>query len=166
MPFRAWKLVSKDFKRLGYVSMLADITSEMLNPINPIFLTQVLGISAPVLGLIEGLADAASALLKVLSGRWSDRLKKRTMFVVSGYILSSIAKPLVGISTSLTQVLGARCLDRVGKGLRTSPRDALIGDSTPKRLQGMAFGVHRAMDTTGAILGPLVTLSLLLVWQS
>ena len=147
--------------KLGMVSLFADISSEMLYPITPIFLTTVLGASMTSVGLIEGIAEGTASLLKVFSGSWSDRLKKRKIFIGVGYLLSAIAKPVIGFATAWPQVLTARTLDRFGKGIRSSPRDALLADAVPKELRGEAYGWHRGMDTLGAALGPLIALAYL-----
>jgi MFS family permease len=141
--------------KLGLVSFFADISSEMLYPITPLFLTQVLGASFTSVGFIEGVAEATASLLKGLSGRWADKLNRRKEFVVLGYFLAALGKPLMGLSTSSVGVLFARALDRTGKGLRTAPRDAILSASTSSRDRGSAFGWHRAMDSAGAFLGPL-----------
>ena len=143
---------------LGVVSGLTDISSEMLYPIIPVFLTTVLGAPMQVVGLIEGVAEATASLLKIVGGRLSDRFGKRKPFVVAGYSLSAISKPLLALAASWHFVLFSRFIDRVGKGLRTSARDALIADSIDKEHWGKAFGFHRAMDTMGAALGPLAAL--------
>lgn len=144
--------------KLGMVSFFADISSEMLYPITPIFLTTVLGASMTSVGLIEGIAEGTASLLKVFSGNWSDRLKKRKIFIGAGYFLSTIAKPIIGFAHAWPQVLTARTLDRFGKGIRTGPRDALLADAVPKELRGEAYGWQRGMDTLGAALGPLIAL--------
>jgi MFS family permease len=144
--------------RLGWVSFLQDISSEMLYPITPIFLTAVLGASGLSVGLIEGFAEAVSSLLKTYSGAWSDRISKRRPFISAGYALAAITKPWIGMASSWLDVLGARSVDRIGKGIRTAPRDAMISDSVGPELRGAAFGWHRLMDTLGATLGPLVAL--------
>jgi MFS family permease len=144
--------------RLGLVSLLADISSEMLYPITPIFLTAVLGASMSSLGLIEGTAEALASLLKTYAGSWSDRWGRRKPFIVFGYLLTALGKPLIGVAGSWPEVLLARGLDRTGKGLRGAPRDALIADSVDPRLWGAAFGWHRAMDTLGAAIGPLLAI--------
>lgn len=150
--------LSPTVKRLGLVSFLADVSSEMLYPITPIFLTTVLGASVASVGFIEGLAEAIASLLKTYSGFWSDRIQKRKPFVWIGYLLAALAKPITGMSQSWTHVLFARAFDRTGKGLRTAPRDALLADSVPVHLRGAAFGWHRAMDTLGAAVGPLLAI--------
>jgi MFS family permease len=146
---------------LGVVSLLTDLSSEMIYPLLPVFLTGVLGASAVALGLVEGVAEATSSLLKLVSGVLSDRGGRRKPWVVAGYTLAGAVRPLIGLAASWPQVLGLRFADRVGKGLRTSPRDALIADATAGERRGTAFGFHRAMDHAGAVLGPLVAAALL-----
>lgn len=163
---REMKLEKKDSLnptviRLGLVSFFADVASEMLYPITPIFLTTVLGASMASLGLIEGVAEAIASLLKTYSGSWSDSLAKRKPFIVVGYLLGAISKPFIGLSQSWIHVLGARALDRTGKGIRSAPRDALIADSVEPAKRGAAFGWHRGMDTFGAAVGPLLAIVLL-----
>jgi MFS family permease len=151
--------------KLGWVSCLADISSEMLYPIMPIFLTTVLGAPVSALGLIEGIAEAIASLLKTASGRWSDRLGKRIPFVFSGYFLSAAARPIIAAASGWGTVLFARSMDRTGKGLRSSPRDALLADSVPKEYFGKAFGFHRGMDTLGAVLGPIAALGFIALFH-
>lgn len=141
--------------RLGFVSLLADISGDMLYPVTPLFLTTVLGASMASVGLVEGCAEATASLLKLFSGAWSDRTGLRKAFVVAGYAIAAAAKPLIGVARAWPVVLGARSLDRFGKGLRTSPRDALLAEAVSERSRGRVFGWHRAMDSTGAALGPL-----------
>lgn len=146
---------------LGLVSLFTDISSEMLYPVIPLFLTTVLQAPMSAIGLIEGIAESTASLLKVVSGWLSDRLKHRRPFVVAGYALSALSKPLLALAGSWHLVLGSRIVDRIGKGIRTSPRDALIAASCDAGSRGKAFGLHRAMDTTGAVIGPLLALLLL-----
>ncbi|MCX6800427.1 MAG: MFS transporter [Candidatus Falkowbacteria bacterium] len=146
---------------MGWVSFFNDFSSEMIYPIIPIFLTSVLGAPIIVVGLIEGIADSASSFLKVISGWLSDKLQKRKIFIVFGYTLSAISKTIFTFAGTWQMVLTGRFLDRLGKGTRTSPRDALISESALKHQKGRAFGFHRAMDTLGAITGPLVAITLL-----
>lgn len=143
---------------LGAVSALADISSEMLYPVTPIFLSQILGASMVQIGLIEACAEFTANIVKWLAGDLSDRFHNRKFFVVSGYLLAGIAKPIIGLAQSWPVVLMARSLDRFGKGIRTSPRDALLAESVPQHKLGHAFGIHRAMDTAGAVVGPLIGL--------
>jgi MFS family permease len=146
---------------LAAVSFFTDVSTEMIYPLLPVFLTSVLGASAGFIGAIEGTAESVAALLKLASGWWSDRVRKRKMFVVAGYTLASVVRPLVAIAQSATQVLLIRVSDRVGKGIRNSPRDALIADSVHPALRGRAFGVRSAADNAGALLGPLIAFALL-----
>lgn len=148
-------------KKLGAVSFFADVASEMLYPITPIFLATVLGASMTSIGLIEGCAEAIASLMKTYSGSLSDKISKRKPFVIIGYFLGTISKPIVGVSTNWIHVLFARGIDRTGKGLRSAPRDALIADSVSSKNRGAAFGWHRSMDTLGAAVGPLLTVTLI-----
>lgn len=141
---------------LGLVSLLTDTASEMVVPLLPFFLTTSLGAGAFALGWIEGLADATASVLKLLSGRWADRLGRNRPLVLAGYSISSAVRPLVGAAGAAGHVLAVRIADRVGKGIRTPPRDALIATSVVAQSHGSAFGLHRAMDHTGAVLGPLL----------
>ncbi len=150
---------------LGFVSLLNDGASEMIYPLLPVFLTSVLGAGPAALGVIEGIAESTASLLKLYSGYVSDRVKKRKGWIVAGYSISNIIRPLIAFSTSWLHVLALRFSDRVGKGLRTSPRDAIIADSTPAEFRGKAYGFHRAMDHSGAIIGPLAATALLLVYH-
>jgi MFS family permease len=146
---------------LGVVSLLTDLSSEMIYPLLPVFLASALGAGAIALGLIEGVAESTAALLKVASGIWTDRTRRRKPLVVAGYTLSGIMRPLIGLATAWPAVLVIRFADRIGKGLRTSPRDALIADVTDESARGTAYGIHRAMDHAGAVLGPLIAAALL-----
>ncbi|CAN5493313.1 MFS transporter [soil metagenome] len=155
------KALNPTVVKLGFVSFLADVASEMLYPVTPIFLTTVLGASMASLGLIEGVAEATASLLKTFAGRASDRMGRRKPFVVVGYLLAALSKPFIGAATSWIHVLLARALDRTGKGLRSAPRDALIADSVSAANCGAAFGWHRGMDTFGAAVGPLLAVYLI-----
>lgn len=148
---------------LGVVSLLNDAASEMIYPLLPMFLTTALGAGPAALGVIEGLAESTVSILKLFSGYISDRVSRRKGWIVAGYIISNIIRPLIAVAGSWLTVLGLRMADRIGKGIRTSPRDALIADSVPHDLRGTAYGFHRAMDHAGAIMGPLVATSLLLL---
>ena len=152
--------ISKQVFILGMVSLFTDIASEMLYPVTPIFLTAVLGSSMAIVGLIEGIAEVTAGLLKGYFGNLSDKLGKRSIFVVLGYGISAIAKPLPGIFQNISIVLTSRVSDRIGKGIRTAPRDALLA-SYSNGNSGAVFGFHRAMDTLGAAIGPLLALVLL-----
>lgn len=146
---------------LGYVSFFADIASEMLYPITPIFLTTIIGSSMTNVGIVEGIAEGVSSLLKTYSGFWSDKISKRKPFIFVGYLLSAISRPLIGLSSTPLQVLGSRTIDRIGKGLRSAPRDAMIADMVESKDRGLAFGWHRSIDTFGAVVGPLLAILLL-----
>ncbi len=146
---------------LGAVSFLTDVSSEMIYPLLPVFLTAVLGADAAFVGAIEGAAETTAALLKLASGWWSDRVRRRKPLVVVGYAIASVARPLVAIAQSATQVLAIRVSDRVGKGIRNAPRDALIAESVDPSIRGRAFGFHRAMDNAGGVLGPLIAFAVL-----
>ena len=146
---------------LAAVSLLTDVSSEMIAPLLPIFLSATLGASASAVGAIEGAAESTAALLKLASGWWSDRLPRRKPLVVGGYLLASVARPLVAFAGSAAQVLAVRLTDRVGKGIRTAPRDALLAASVPAAVRGRAFGFHRAADHLGAVIGPLIAFALL-----
>src|ERR1043165_163272 len=150
---------------LAAVSFFTDISSEMIYPLLPVFLSTVLGAGAGFIGAIEGAAGSVAALLKLASGWWSDRIRKRKVFVVVGYTLASVVRPLVAIAQSAMQVLLIRVSDRVGKGLRNSPRDALIADSIHPSMRGRAFGVRSAADNAGALLGPLIAFAILAWWH-
>lgn len=148
---------------VGFVSLLTDLASEMMNPLLPLFVAGLVpvGLAPVVLGVMEGVAEATASLLKLVSGRLSDRLGQRKRLVLIGYGLSTLARPLMCLVTAGTQVVGVKFLDRIGKGLRTSPRDALIGDAAPPSRRALAYSFHRAMDHTGAVFGPLVAAGLL-----
>jgi hypothetical protein len=155
------KRLGRNVVALGVVSLLTDLSSEMIYPLLPVFLSTTLGASATMLGVIEGIAESTAGVLKFASGWWSDKLGKRKPLVVAGYTLASIARPLVAVAQSANQVLLIRFTDRVGKGIRTAPRDALIADSVNEDSRGVAFGFHRAADHAGAVIGPLLAFVLL-----
>lgn len=146
---------------LAAVSFFTDVSSEMIYPLLPVFLSTVLGANAGFIGAIEGAAESTAALLKLVSGWWSDRVRRRKPLVVAGYTLASAMRPLVAIAQSATQVLLIRVSDRVGKGIRNSPRDALIADSVDPAVRGRAFGFRSAADNAGALLGPLIAFTVL-----
>lgn len=153
--------IPKPVKILSYVSLFTDIASEMLYPIIPIFLTSILGASMSVVGAIEGAASIIAGVLKGFIGNLSDKIGKRALFVRIGYTLSALAKPLPGLFPHISAVVISRTGDRVGKGIRTAPRDALLGSYSDKNTTGAIFGFHRALDSVGAALGPLLALGLL-----
>lgn len=146
---------------LAAVSFLTDASSEIIAPLLPLFLVGTLGTSVRMVGLIEGAAEAVAALLKVASGWWSDRVLRRKPLIVTGYGIASLVRPLVALAQNGTQVLAIRLTDRVGKGIRGAPRDALLAASVPAALRGRAFGFHRAADHAGAVVGPLIALACL-----
>ena len=147
--------------KVGLISFFADLSSELLYPVTPVFLAGVLGASMTSIGLIEGCAELTASVLKSWAGSRSDRAGKRKPFVWGGYLVSTLSKASIGLAAAWPGVLVARCLDRVGKGIRTAPRDALIAESVAKEELGLAFGIHRGMDTLGAVLGPLAAILLL-----
>ena len=149
---------------LGFVSMLMDISSEIIHSLLPLFMATTLGLSASIIGLIEGLAEATALIVKVFSGALSDYLGKRKWLAVFGYALGALTKPLFALASSAGVVLTARLLDRVGKGVRGAPRDALMADIVPSHLRGAAFGLRQSLDTVGAFLGPLLAVGLMLLW--
>lgn len=149
---------------LAAVSFLTDVASDMTYPLLPVFLASVLGASATAVGAIEGAAESTAALLKLASGWWSDRVARRKPLVVAGYGIASLIRPLIGLAQSAAQVLAIRVADRVGKGIRGAPRDALIADSVDPSIRGRAFGFHRAADHAGAVVGPLLAFAFL-QWQ-
>ncbi len=152
--------IPKQVLILGLVSLFTDVASEMLYPVTPIFLTAVLGSSMAVVGLIEGLAEVTAGFLKGYFGILSDKLGKRSIFIMLGYGISALSKPFPGIFPSISTVVVSRTTDRIGKGIRTAPRDALLG-SYSKENSGAIFGFHRGMDTLGAALGPVFALIIL-----
>ena len=167
----SWKAaISGNVLMMGLVSMFTDLSSEMMNPLLPVFITGLvpLGWAPFYLGIMEGLAETTASLLKIFSGRLSDRLGKRKALAVVGYGLSTIFRPAMAIATAGWHVVAMKFADRVGKGIRTSPRDALIGDAVGADYRGLAFGFHRAMDHLGAVMGPLLAigfLAFLLGWE-
>jgi MFS family permease len=146
---------------LGLVSLFTDLGSQMVFPLIPLFLDGVLGASKTVIGLIEGSAETAASLLKVFSGYWSDKIKRRKPFVLAGYGLSSLSKPLFAFAYTWQAVFGIRIVERVGKGIRSAPRDSIIAESCADDVRGKAYGIHRAMDGMGSILGAVLALIIL-----
>jgi MFS family permease len=146
---------------LGFVSLFMDVSSEMIHALLPVFLVTVLGTSATVVGALEGMAEAVASISKVFGGALSDRLGKRKLLVVLGYALAAFTKPLFAVATTASWVFGARFADRVGKGIRGAPRDALIADVAPAAIRGAAFGLRQTLDTIGAFAGPLLAIALM-----
>jgi len=155
--------LSRNVVVLGLVSLFQDLSSEMLYPVVPLFLATVLGAPMTVIGLIEGFAEFTAAILKAVFGKLSDRFQRRRAFISLGYGLSAMSRPVLLLANSWGFVLAARLLDRLGKGVRTSPRDALLAASAPAEHRGKIFGFHRAMDTIGAVIGPLLAIRLLAI---
>ena len=149
---------------LGWTSLFTDAATEMIYPLLPVYLSRVLGAGATSLGIIEGIAEGINSVLKILSGWWSDRRARRRPLVIAGYALSGAARPLIAITTTWMQVLVIRALDRTGKGIRGAPRDAMLARFADASSRGRIFGFHRAMDHTGAIVGPLVATAFLYFW--
>jgi len=147
---------------LGFVSMFMDISSELVHSLLPIFMATVLGTSMVTIGLIEGMAEAAAAITKIFSGALSDYFGKRKWLAVTGYALGAISKPVFPLATSIGWVFGARFVDRIGKGIRGAPRDALVADIAPQRLRGAAYGLRQALDSVGAFIGPLLAVVFML----
>ncbi len=151
---------------LGFVSLLMDISSEMIHSLLPLFMVTILGTSAMAVGLVEGLAESLALVVKVFSGTLSDYLGKRKGLALFGYTLGALTKPLFAVASSIDLVLTARLLDRVGKGVRGAPRDAMVADLAPPHLRGAAFGLRQSLDTVGALLGPLLAVGLMLLWAN
>jgi len=160
------KRIPRSIWALGFVSMLMDISSEMIHSLLPVFLTTVMGVGALTVGLIEGVAEATALIVKVFSGVLSDYWRKRKPLAVLGYGLGALSKPLFALAPSAGFVLAARLIDRVGKGIRGAPRDALVADIAPDGLRGAAFGLRQSLDTVGAFVGPLIAIGLMLVWAN
>ncbi|MBR8507670.1 MFS transporter [Burkholderia cenocepacia] len=150
---------------LGCVSLLMDVSSEIIHSLLPMFLMAGLGASATTIGLIEGIAEATSPVVKVFSGTLSDYLRNRKWLAVAGYALGALSKPLFAIAPTIGVVVTARIVDRVGKGIRGAPRDALVADVTPVHLRGAAYGLRQSLDTVGAFLGPLLAVFIMLMWR-
>jgi len=159
---KAMPKIPRSVWALGFVSLFMDISSEMIHALLPLYMVTVLGTSVVAVGFIEGIAEATASITKVFSGALSDRLGKRKLLTVLGYGLSALTKPVFPMASGLEWLTAARFVDRIGKGLRGAPRDALVADVTPAELRGAAFGLRQALDTVGAFLGPL--LAIVLMW--
>ena len=160
------KTVPRTVWALGFVSLFMDLSSELVHALLPVYMTVVLGASMVAVGVVEGIAEATASIVKLFSGAISDRLRRRKPLVVLGYGLAALSKPLFPLAGSLGLVLAARFMDRVGKGIRGAPRDALIADVTPEGARGAAFGLRQTLDTAGALLGPLAAIGLMLLFMS
>lgn len=156
-----WRGLPLSIWALGFVSMFMDISSEMIHALLPVYLTVGLGVSALAVGMIEGIAEATAAITKVFSGALSDRIGRRKELAAFGYGLAALTKPVFPLATTLGWVVAARFIDRVGKGIRGAPRDALVADLAPEGLRGAAFGLRQSLDTAGAFLGPLLAIALM-----
>jgi MFS family permease len=150
---------------LGFVSLLMDVSSELIHSLLPVFLVTALGTSVLTVGLIEGAAESTALIVKVFSGVLSDYLGRRKPMAVLGYGLGALSKPFFALATSAGLILAARLVDRIGKGLRGAPRDALVADLAPPAIRGAAFGLRQALDTVGAFLGPLLAVGFMLLWK-
>lgn len=151
---------------LGFVSLLMDVSSELVHSLLPLFLVTTLGASVFIVGLIEGAAQATALMVKVFSGVLSDYLKKRKVLAVIGYGLAAVTKPVFALSSGIGLIFTARIIDRIGKGIRGAPRDSLIADITPPAVRGAAYGLRQALDTVGAFIGPLLAMGLMLLWTN
>ncbi len=158
MPRTVWAL--------GFVSLFMDISSEIVHGLLPLFLTVSLGASVALVGLIDGTAEATASIVKVFSGYLSDRIGRRKPLILLGYALGALSKPLFALAGSTGLVLGARFIDRIGKGIRGAPRDALVADVTPAEIRGRAYGLRQSLDTIGAFLGPLLAIGLMVLFAS
>ena len=161
--FKSLKSVPRGVWALGFVSMFMDVSSEMIHALLPVFLVGTLGASAMLVGIIEGIAEATASIVKVFSGWLSDRLGHRKMLTVVGYSLGALTKPVFPLAVTPFEVFGARFADRIGKGIRGAPRDALVADLAPPEARGAAFGLRQSLDTIGAFAGPLIAIGLMLI---
>ena len=166
MPVRARPPIPRTVVALGLVSLFMDISSETIHALLPLFLTAMLGASVALVGLIDGVAEATASIAKVFSGYLSDRLRKRKMLILIGYGLAAVTKPLFALAGSPAVVFGARFADRIGKGVRGAPRDALVADITPPEIRGRAFGLRQSLDTAGAFAGPLLAIGLMAIFAN
>lgn len=156
-----WRAIPRGIWALGFVSLLMDVSSEMIHALLPVYMLTVLGASAITIGVIEGVAEATAAVTKVFSGALSDWLGKRKLLAFIGYGLAALTKPIFPLAPSIQWLIGARLIDRVGKGIRGAPRDALVADLSPEHLRGASFGLRQSLDTIGAFVGPLLAIGLM-----
>jgi MFS family permease len=160
-PFK----LNKNVYAAGIVSLFMDMSSEMIYPLMPLFLANVLGVNKSLIGLIEGVAESTASVLKVFSGWFSDKIGRRKGLMLAGYSISTLSRPIIALATGWHSILGGRFIDRLGKGVRTAPRDAIIAESTEQKSVGTAFGFHRSMDTIGAVVGPGLAFFLLTLFN-
>jgi MFS family permease len=165
-PRKRFFSFGKNVTVTGFVSLFMDISSEMIYPLVPLFLANILGVNKSIIGLIEGIAESTASLLKVFSGWYSDRIGNRKWLMVAGYGISTLSRPILALAAGWHHVMGFRFVDRFGKGIRTAPRDAIVVESTEKDHLGLAFGFQRAMDTIGAVLGPAIAFFLLGIFSN
>lgn len=158
--------IPKSIWTLGFVSLLMDISSEMIHSLLPVFMVSSLGMSVMLVGLLDGIAEATTLIVKIFSGALSDRLGKRKILATIGYGLSAFSKPLFALANNFPMLAVARMGDRIGKGIRGAPRDALIADITPPEIRGAAFGLRQSLDTIGAVGGPLIATGLMVLWAN
>lgn len=163
-PSATWRDVPATVWTLGFVSLSMDVSSDLIHSLLPVFLTTVVGASTVAVGLIEGVAEATAAIAKVFSGALSDRIGKRKLLVGIGYGLAALTKPVFPLASTAWEVLAARFVDRIGKGIRDAPRDALIADITPSAIRGASYGIRQALDTVGAFAGPLLAVALMALY--
>jgi MFS family permease len=166
IPSMTWRDVPASVWALGFVSLLMDISSELIHSLLPVFLVTVVGASTVIVGLIEGIAEATAAIAKVFSGALSDRIGKRKLLVGIGYGLGAITKPVFPLASTAWEVLAARFVDRIGKGIRGAPRDALVADITPPAIRGAGYGIRQALDTVGGFAGPLLAMALMALYSN
>src|SRR5712691_11212677 len=159
--FLRWREIPASIWALGLVSLFMDLSSEMIHALLPLYLVTVLGASTLTVGFIEGIAEATASITKVFSGALSDYLGKRKLLATLGYGLAAVTKPLFPLAPSVGWVVTARFVDRIGKGIRGAPRDALVGDLAPPHLRGAAYGLRQSLDTLGAFGGPLLAMALM-----
>src|SRR5215813_5309969 len=158
-----WREIPPGVWALGLVSLLMDLSSEMIHALLPLYLVTVLGASMVTVGIIEGIAEATTSIVKIFSGALSDRLGKRKLLAAAGYGLAAFTKPVFPLAPTIGWLVAARLVDRIGKGIRGAPRDALIADLTPADLRGASYGLRQSLDTIGAVLGPLAAMALMVL---
>lgn len=164
--FLRWREIPGGVWALGFVSLLMDISSEMIHALLPLYLVTVLGTSMLTVGVIEGIAEGTASIVKIFSGALSDRLRNRKLLAALGYGLAALTKPVFAVATSISWIVAARFVDRIGKGIRGAPRDALVADLSPAEVRGAAFGLRQSLDTVGAAIGPLLAIAFMALTAS